>query len=106
MTSIGILIAVSGVIAFRRARTTVNPMRPRRVVAGRQQHLPLDAQPDAPRHADGAGWAAYLARPWALLLPVFMLYMNRFQIGPEERAREGIFGSELDANRRKERRWL
>ena len=47
------------------------------------------------------------ARPWALLvLPAFVVYMNRFQIGPEERALEAIFGAEFDAYRNRVRRWL
>jgi protein-S-isoprenylcysteine O-methyltransferase Ste14 len=53
------------------------------------------------------GWAVYLARPWALaVLPAFVIYMNRFQIGPEERVLDGIFGAEFAAYRRRVRRWL
>ena len=53
------------------------------------------------------GWACYLANRYALLGPViFVLYMNRFQIRPEERALERLFGAEYDAYRRLVRRWL
>jgi protein-S-isoprenylcysteine O-methyltransferase Ste14 len=34
------------------------------------------------------------------------MYMNRFQIGPEERVLERIFGAEFEAYRRRVRRWL
>jgi len=37
---------------------------------------------------------------------LFVLYMNRFQIGPEERALESLFGSEFAVYRTKVRRWL
>mgnify|MGYP002080078098 CR=1 FL=1 len=53
------------------------------------------------------GWSVYLARPWALaVLTAFVVYMTRFQIRPEERALERIFGGEFEAYRRTVRRWL
>lgn len=109
IASIGILVAVSGVVAFRRARTTVNPMRPdgasSLVVGGIYRYT------RNPMYLGMLlvliGWAAYLARPWALMvLPVLVIYMNRFQIGPEERVLVGIFGAEFEAYRRRVRRWL
>ncbi len=107
--AIGILIAISGLVAFRRARTTVNPMRPdgasSLVASGIYRYT------RNPMYLGMLlvliGWAAYLARPWALaVLPVFVLYMNRFQIGPEERVLEGIFGAEFEAYRSRVRRWI
>jgi len=109
IASIGILIAISGVVAFRRARTTVNPMRPdgasSLVASGIYQYT------RNPMYLGMLlvliGWAAYLARPWALVvLPVFVIYMNRFQIGPEERVLAGIFGAEFDLYRNRVRRWI
>ena len=42
------------------------------------------------------GWALYLGRDLTVLfLPVFILYMNRFQIEPEERALTALFGREF-----------
>ena len=42
------------------------------------------------------GWALYLGNALAFLfLPVFILYMNRFQIEPEERALTALFGREF-----------
>ena len=107
--ALGILIAVSGVVAFRRARTTVNPMRPdgasALVASGIYRYT------RNPMYLGMLlvliGCAVYLARPWALLvLPLFVLYMNRFQIEPEERVLERIFGAEFEAYRRRVRRWL
>ena len=41
-----------------------------------------------------------------LSLPLFVLYMNRFQIEPEEKALRGLFGKELGADASNVRRWL
>ncbi|HEX6927780.1 MAG TPA: isoprenylcysteine carboxylmethyltransferase family protein, partial [Gammaproteobacteria bacterium] len=41
-----------------------------------------------------------------LILPAFVLYMNRFQIAPEERALEARFGEEYNVYRQSVRRWL
>jgi len=41
-----------------------------------------------------------------LLLPVFVLYMNRFQIEPEEEVLESLFGQDFIAYRSRVRRWL
>lgn len=107
--SIGILIALAGVLSFRRARTTVNPLRPEAasslVASGIYRYT------RNPMYLGMLlvliGWAVFLARPWALaVLPAFVVYMNRFQIGPEERALRGIFGAEFDAYRSRVGRWL
>ncbi len=107
--AIGILIAVSGLVAFRRARTSASPLRPDKasslVASGIYRYT------RNPMYFGMLlvliGWAVYLARPWALaVLPVFVIYMNRFQIGPEERALAGIFGAEFDAYRNRVRRWM
>ncbi|HWS28033.1 MAG TPA: isoprenylcysteine carboxylmethyltransferase family protein [Xanthomonadales bacterium] len=105
----GLLIAWSGVVSFRRARTTVNPLRPEAatslVASGIYRYT------RNPMYLGMLlvliGWTVFLARPWALaVLPAFVAYMNRFQIGPEERALEGVFGGEFEAYRRRVRRWL
>ena len=52
-------------------------------------------------------WAIYLSN-WlaALLLPVFVLYINRFQITREEQALSALFGAEYDSYKARVRRWL
>jgi len=53
------------------------------------------------------GWSAYLANVAALLLiPMFVVYMNRFQIKPEERALATKFGTEYTEYMQRVRRWL
>ena len=52
-------------------------------------------------------WAIYLSNAFALLfVPMFLVYMNRFQIEPEERALTSRFGQEFVAYTRRVRRWL
>ena len=53
------------------------------------------------------GWAVLLASPAALVLSVvFVLYLDRFQIGPEERALTAILGQEFLIYGAHVRRWL
>jgi protein-S-isoprenylcysteine O-methyltransferase Ste14 len=55
-----------------------------------------------------AAWAAWLGRLAPLLagLPAFVLYMNRFQIRPEERALEQRFGAAFREYAARVRRWI
>jgi protein-S-isoprenylcysteine O-methyltransferase Ste14 len=105
----GVLVAAAGVLTFRRQKTTVNPMTPEQssslVVTGIYRYS------RNPMYLGFllvlAGWGAYLANPAALLLlPLFVVYMNRFQIGPEERALSAKFGQPFDDYRQAVRRWL
>jgi protein-S-isoprenylcysteine O-methyltransferase Ste14 len=105
----GILVAVAGVLEFRRARTTVNPTTPQAsssmVCSGIYRHT------RNPMYLGMllvlAAWAAWLANPAALVvLPAFLLYLNRFQIEPEERILARLFAGEFDAYCRSVRRWL
>ena len=106
---IGVVAAVAGVVEFRRARTTVNPLKPESasaLVAGGIYQLTRN-----PMYLGFAfallGWGVFLSNPVSLaVLFVFVGYMNRFQIGPEERALESLFGEEFAAYRSKVRRWL
>jgi len=42
------------------------------------------------------GWGIFLSSLYALALILgFVLYMNRYQIKPEEKALESVFGSEI-----------
>jgi protein-S-isoprenylcysteine O-methyltransferase Ste14 len=52
-------------------------------------------------------WALFLSSPFASLGPLlFILYMNRFQIAPEETALSAIFGEEFANYKAKVRRWI
>lgn len=109
LVSGGVFFSVAGVWAFRRARTTVNPVLPGTasfVVATGVYRLSRN-----PMYLGFllvlAGWGVFLshAAPF-LLLPVFVAYMNRFQIVPEERALSAKFGDEYVGYMRAVRRWL
>jgi protein-S-isoprenylcysteine O-methyltransferase Ste14 len=53
------------------------------------------------------GWAAFLSNILALIvLPAFVLYMNRFQILPEERVLTTLFADEYTEYLARVRRWF
>jgi len=52
------------------------------------------------------GWGIVLSNaPAFLILPGFVLYINRFQIKPEERALTRLFGQAFAAYATRVRRW-
>jgi protein-S-isoprenylcysteine O-methyltransferase Ste14 len=52
-------------------------------------------------------WAAWLLSPGSALGPLlFALFIDRFQIVPEERAMRARFAEAYDAYRLRTRRWL
>ena len=54
-----------------------------------------------------AAYATYLWSPWTLAGPaVFVGYIGRFQIVPEERALQAKFGAQYAEYKRRVRRWL
>ena len=109
LAGIGVALAAAGVLAFRSASTTVNPTTPEAtstVVASGIYRFSRN-----PMYVGMlfilAGWATFLANLLPLVfLPIFVAYMNRFQIGPEERALSARFGSEYASYLRSVRRWL
>ncbi len=109
LAGLGVCTGVAGVVSFRRAATTVNPLRPETasslVVTGvyrftrNPMYLGLLVVL--------LGWAVLLANAVAFVwLPAFVLYMNRFQIAPEESALASLFGPEFTDYRMNVRRWL
>ena len=107
--TLGVAIALLGVGSFRRARTTVNPLKPDTtsslVTSGIYRYT------RNPMYLGMAlalvGWAVFLGNALTLIFVAgFMLYMNRFQIAPEERVLASLFGTEFAAYQRKVRRWL
>jgi protein-S-isoprenylcysteine O-methyltransferase Ste14 len=99
---------LAGIISFRRAGTTVNPMKPETTssfvcsgiyrVTRNPVYLGLLFVLVA--------WAVFLPAAWALLgPPAFVLYMNRFQIVPEERVLSSMFGTSYAAYKSTVRRW-
>lgn len=105
----GALIDLGGLMAFRRSKTTVNPMTPQRTTA-----LVSTGVYRWTRNPMYLGmvfilgaWAVYLSSAWALVgVPVFMAYITRFQIQPEERALAARFGQGYADYCAHVRRWL
>ena len=53
------------------------------------------------------GWGIFFSNaPAVLVLPGFVLFMNRFQIEPEERALTRLFGQAFVAYATRVRRWI
>jgi protein-S-isoprenylcysteine O-methyltransferase Ste14 len=105
----GIAISTAGAATFRRAKTTLNPITPEAAsVLVTHGIFRLTRNP----MYVGLGlvliaWALFLASAFAFLGPVlFVLYIDRFQIAPEERALTALFGPSYAAYRRDVRRWL
>lgn len=91
----GALLALAGVREFRRATTTVNPLEPlatTAIVTGGVYRISRN-----PMYLGMAlallGWGLWLG-DWRTLLalPVFVGWLQRYQIAPEERALEARFG--------------
>jgi len=105
----GVITIALGVVSFVRAGTTVNPMKPETssslVASGIYK---LTRNPMYLGYLLALlGWAIFLSNvPAFLFLPAFILYMNRFQINPEERALAALFGQEFAAYKASVRRWL
>ncbi|WP_417568167.1 methyltransferase family protein [Marinobacter sp.] len=107
--AVGACIALLGVLEFRTAGTTVDPRTPHQsdslVVQGVYRYT---------RNPMYLGfllmlvaWALFLGSVFAaLLLPLFITYMNRFQILPEERHMRILFGEAFERYRSQVRRWL
>ncbi len=106
---LGVGISLSGVAAFRRAETTVNPMKP-----GDASSLVTNGVFRFTRNPMYVGlllvtigWAVFLSAPWAFAGPLaFVAYITRFQITPEERVLASIFGEPYRNYMSQVRRWL
>jgi protein-S-isoprenylcysteine O-methyltransferase Ste14 len=105
----GAVFGVAAMVSFWRAKTTMNPVKP-----GAASLLVTHGVFRFTRNPMYLSlllyllaWAVYLSS-WAALpfLPLFVLYMNRFQIAPEERALSSLFGPEYAAYKARVRRWL
>lgn len=105
----GVIIAIMGVISFRRAKTTVNPLKPDAASA-----LVVSGIYRATRNPMYLGmllvllgWGLFLGN--ALTFPVAIVFiplMNRLQIVPEERALTAMFGPAFRTYQSTVRRWL
>ncbi len=106
---VGIVFDLSGLWAFHRHKTTVNPLSPRKTTALVTSGIYQLTR--NPMYVGLAfllmGWSAYLSA-WPLLFGplLFVLYITRFQIQPEERLLEQRFGQHFSDYCRRVSRWL
>ena len=105
----GVTVAILGVLAFRSAGTTVDPRVPDQTAS-----LVVQGVYRISRNPMYFGfflvlsaWAVYLGNIAGFaMLPLFVLYMNRFQIQPEERFMREKFGDEYRQYTASVRRWV
>ena len=105
----GAVTSISGIASFRRAKTTVNPMKPDS--SSSLVRTGIYSRTRNPMYLGFllvlGGWAIFLSNVLAfLLLPAFIFYMKRFQIEPEERALTSLFGQDFVDYKSRVRRWL
>lgn len=102
-------ISFSGVRSFQRAKTTVNPLKPEAasalVTSGVYRYT------RNPMYLGFAlllsAWAFYLQAPMAFVgVAIFILYIHRFQILPEQQALEALFGEDFTAYKERVRPWI
>lgn len=104
-----VIIVITAVIGFRRARTTVDPFHPETA-----SNIVTTGIYRITRNPMYLGFllalialAVFLGNIVSAVLPlVFVIYMNRFQIEPEERALLARFGASYEAYLRSVRRWI
>ena len=106
---IGIGFDLLGIHAFRKSRTTINPLKPERASS-----LVVDGIYRITRNPMYVGlgflllaWATHLSA-WLpfVFVPLFVLYLTRFQIVPEERILQKLFAEDYARYRARVRRWL
>jgi protein-S-isoprenylcysteine O-methyltransferase Ste14 len=106
---IGALVMALAVTSLFTAKTTINPLKPSRaskLITGgvfRYSRNPIYLGDLLIL----AALAVWLGQPANLaLLAVFVAYIDRFQIRPEEKALSALFGAEYAAYCARVRRWL
>jgi protein-S-isoprenylcysteine O-methyltransferase Ste14 len=100
---------LAGLLAFRASRTTINPLAPERastLVTGGVYRITRN-----PMYVGMSfillAWGVYLSALLPFLGPIiYILYITRFQILPEERVLRQLFGERYNQYTARVRRWL
>lgn len=109
ITITGVIFGFSGVISFKKSNTSVDPTKPESAdtlvssgiyrVSRNPMYLSLVFLLIA--------MVLYLESLWSIIVVcLFVVYMNRFQIIPEERAMIKLFGNEYVDYMQRVRRWI
>lgn len=105
----GAVMGLFGVYSFLKAETTVDPLKPEKAnslvdtgvykISRNPMYLALALVLIA--------FSIYLKSLWSLpVVLLFMIYMTRFQIFPEERAMLKLFGEQYITYMERVRRWI
>lgn len=106
---LGVSLDVIAITGFGVKKTTINPLNPNNT------HVIVDTGiyklSRNPMYLGMAvsllGWCFFLKSPMSIFaLPIFILYLNRFQIVPEEKILAEKFGANYTAYKNSVRRWL
>lgn len=105
----GVIVAILGVLEFKKEKTTVNPMTPQE-----SNNLVINGIYRFTRNPMYLGFLLWLLALGVLsgkissLIPIafFVVYMNRFQIIPEEKALTNCFGESYLDYCKTVRRWI
>ncbi|EGN76233.1 putative protein-S-isoprenylcysteine methyltransferase [Idiomarina sp. A28L] len=105
----GVLLPVLGVLEFRKHKTTVNPMQPKESVAVVKSGVYRFTR--NPMYLGFffllLGFALWLGNLVAfVMLPVYLWFLTRFQIIPEERILLDNFGKPYADYMQQVRRWV
>ena len=109
ISALGVLVALAGVWEFQKAKTTINPTKPETasyLVSGgiyRITRNPMYLGMQLIIIAAVFKFGNYFG---FIVLPCFILYITQFQIKPEERIIERIFGEDYVLYKKKVRRWF
>lgn len=109
MVAVGLVLTVSALLTFWKAKTTIDPNHLHKATtvvkhgiykfSRNPMYLALLIYLTA--------LTIYMANLYALPLPVlFVLYMNRFQIQPEESMMTSLFGEAYLSYKNQVRRWI
>ena len=109
LVGLGLVVDFSALWRFRQAKTTVNPVRPKNssalVTTGIYQYT------RNPMYVGNfiflTAYLIWLGSPYNVFcLALYVLYMNKFQIKPEERVLLGMFDGEYADFCANVRRWV
>jgi protein-S-isoprenylcysteine O-methyltransferase Ste14 len=106
---VGLAINIAGVVTFRKAGTTINPLQPDKATLLVTHNV--FARTRNPMYLAMAIMLTGAAILFGSLLGLvvvafFVIYITQFQIKPEEEAMREIFGAGFDAYCAKVRRWI
>ena len=108
-SALGVGVAISAVLGFRRAKTTIDPLKPDAtstlVTSGifRLSRNPMYVA----LLLVLTGWISFLGSVAAIaVLILFVVYISRFQIRPEERILSAKFGVAYTVYCSQVRRWI